>query len=196
MHSRLSGLALALTTLSAAALAGCQSDAAPSASPTSASPSASTSSSAAAGPAVVMPTGAGVFTSCVILSEGDGDYLWSGTQFRAKGDATLDSAGPHLITNARVVGSWIAEDAKDDGIIVAWKRAGKFLDMLGPLTPAKGATLTAGTTYRLVLRLRPIGEAQGATINGFDVTWSTADGQGDTATDPTVIKLERSQRDC
>ncbi|GAB3772738.1 hypothetical protein FB382_002797 [Nocardioides ginsengisegetis] len=190
MHSRLSGLALALTLSTTALASGCESDPAPAAEPTTSSPS------AAAGPAVVMPTGAGVFTSCVILSEGDGDYLWSGTQFRAKGDATLDSAGPHLITNASVVGSWVAEDAKDDGIIVAWKRAGKFLDMLGPLTPAKGASLTAGTTYRLVLRLRPIVEAPQSTINGFDVTWSTDDGQGDTLTDPTVIKLAHSQRDC
>ncbi|GCD91070.1 hypothetical protein [Nocardioides sp. LS1] len=194
MHSRLSGLALAVTLAAATLAAGCEShDSKPAPAATSTS---SASSDARAAPAVELAGSAGVGTYCTALGKRDGDYLWSGTQFTAHADATLEKAGPANLGNVRVVGTWLVEDSTDDGAFVPWPQGQRFVDKHGPRMPDSGASLAAGTTYRLVVRLRPdIGPLPGV-VNGFDVTWSTEDGGGATLTDPSVLQFERIDKDC
>lgn len=144
-------LAVALVSIAGCG-SGSDNPAAPTSPTTTASASDSPGTNPAAGPALTRKPGSD-FTYCSNTGPRGGDYVWSGTQFTAVTDATLDRAAPLELGGVRVVGSWVVEQEKDNGMFVRWRDRPGYLR--GSLTRAEGAALTAGTTYRLVLRLRP-----------------------------------------
>jgi hypothetical protein len=150
---------------------------------------ATSASTTEAAPAVVAdPTTGGTTTYCANVARGSGDYVWTGTQFTAKTDATLTSAEPQSISSVRVVGSWIVEDRRDEGFFGRWDDAEASASDR-ELVRASGASLRAGTTYRLVLRLRP--STTGASqVEGFDVAWS-AGGTDGSLTDDSTLQFAR-----
>ncbi|MCW2792354.1 MAG: hypothetical protein JWO76_1452 [Nocardioides sp.] len=181
----------ATLALAVLALGACSSDDDPATGSTEvpASGAATTASTAEAAPAVVAdPATGGTTTYCTNVARGSGDYVWTGTQFTAKSDATLDHAGPASLGGVRVVGSWIVEDERDDGFFGRWDDADAPGSDLERVRTA-GASLRAGTTYRLVLRLRPSATGSGQ-VGGFDVAWTADDTQG-SLTDDSVLQFAR-----
>ncbi|MGZ4498756.1 MAG: hypothetical protein ACXVWZ_14885 [Nocardioides sp.] len=163
------------TLVAAFVLGACQSghDDRPAAAPKDTPTSSPTSSPSTTAPAVALahPGVGGAYCSTQ-----HGDTLWSGTQLRARADATLDHVTARNAANIDVADAWVVEDRKDDGLVAPWRTDGRrFLRQHAPAVGAAGASLKAGTTYRLVLRLSPVGPPP-AEVDGFDVSWTGADG--------------------
>jgi len=154
----------------------------PSSSPPPSSPAPGTGDTGTA--ALQLKRHVGTWTNCLRRDKDTTEYLWSGTWLAARDDVTVTGARPGTIAAMRVVGSWIVEDAKDDGQFAPWSS-----DMLvnrADLVPARGAQLTAGSSYRVVLRLRPSGQ-QTSQLTGIEVRYRDDSGGGTVTDDSTLV---------
>ena len=186
MHKRLVALIL---TASVGLLGGCDSGSDPAAAPsrsTSSSPSDSPSDSPTSEtvPALRLKGHSGTATYCVKAGRPE-DYLWSATWLAAHEDATLSAVTPGTLRNMKVVGSWVVDDARDDGEIAPWSEAGPRIK--AHLVPLLDAQLTGGAAYRVVLRLRPHGPLPGE-VSGIAVDY-TSGGQSGTVTDDSTLRI-------
>lgn len=185
MDARLGTLIL---TASLGLLGACTSDDSGATPPTSSSAPPSSSAPSTGGTestALRLKGHVGTLTSCLPRNDDTRDYLWSGTWLAARDDVTITRAEPGTSTAMTVVGTWIVEDGKDDGEFVPWSS-----DMLvnrADLVRARGAELTAGSSYRVVLRMRATG-GQTSQLTGIVVRYRDDSGGG-TVTDDTTLTI-------
>lgn len=182
------GLAVALLSLSACGSGSEDPAATPTTTPTSAA-TASASDSPSTAPvteAALSLEGDQAFGYCANVRKHPGDFVWSGPQFTAVSDATIEEAGPLVVRDVRVIGAWLVEDARDDGVLAPWGERPSSLRK--PMTEAQGAAAVAGTTYRLVLRLR----AQQLPAQLSDTTISyTSAGNSGTLNEGSTIRFKK-----
>jgi len=192
-----------LTTASALALllggaAACSSDDAESASPGGAATptSSSPTATAPAKPAVVMMGhGGGVGTYCMVPTRHGRipDFVWTGIRLEARDAATITTVTAQR-QGVDVLHSWVVGGGNGNtGAIVPWSDRNTFLRHLDwpHRTVAKGADLTAGTPYTLVMRLRPQDSRQPGMLQDLAVHYRSAAGRGsDVARD--ILKFDRA----
>ena len=182
MNPRLGALVL---TACLGLLGACTSDD-PGATPSTSSsaPSSSAPSTGDAESAALRLKGhVGTLTSCLPRNDDTRDYLWSGTWLAAGDDVTLTGAAPGSSSAMELVGSWVVEDGKDDGEFVPWS-SDVLIDKTA-MVRARGAELAAGSSYRVVLRLRPSGQ-QTSEVTGIVVRYRDDSGGGMVTDDSTL----------
>lgn len=184
MPARLGTLVLVASLSLLAACSNGDDDATPPPSPTSSSTSPPAGDGAESA-ALRLKGQAGTGTSCLPKREGTSDYLWSGTWLAARDDVTITGAAPGSSSAMEMVGSWIVEDGKDHGEFVPWS-SDVLVDRTS-MVRARGAELTAGTAYRVVLRLRPMGK-RSSEVTGIVVRYRDASGGG-SLTDPSTLRI-------
>lgn len=186
MQTRLVALIL---TLSIGLLGGCTSGGSEADPPSgSTSPSSSESVDSEPVPALRLRGHLGKFTYCLNVGSDPEDYLWSGTWLAAHEDATISAVTPGTIRNLKVVGTWVVEDERDDGEIGPWSEVSGRVK--GDLVPLQDAQLAGGSSYRVVLRLRPTGQLP-SEMTGLAVDYSSQ-GEDGTVTDESILRLGTS----
>lgn len=100
-------------------------------------------------------------------------------------DATIEEAGPLAVRHVRVVGAWLVEDAREDGVLAPW---GERPSSLRKPTEAQGAAAVAGTTYRLVLRLRD--QRLPAQLSDTTISYTSAGNSG-TLNEGSTIRFKK-----
>ena len=196
--------ALALLLPLAGGLGACSSDddqssgARPTSSGSGSSTPASPAPSTPSGPAVSLAGhggGSGVATYCLIpLAHGFPDFAWTGVRLAVHDDATLTAVRAQT-QQVRILHSWVVEGGNGNtGAIVPWSTGRRiFLPKLDwpHRTPARGADLTPGTAYTLVLRLRPQSLETGGGLQGLEVHYRSSAGRGSVTTSD-ILKFDRS----
>ena len=186
------GLTMTLAALGACSSAdGDEPSSAPTTS-TSATSSEAGSPSAAASPALRVRGDGGQWTNCVPYRPSDGDFIWTGTMIKADADATLDRVSSPGSHGVRVVGTWVAESSGGGGAFVPWDKADDFLRRMdwAHRESARGAELSAGNRYQVVLRLRPKVEQLPAELRTLVVDYA-ADGSAGSLTNDTILQFGR-----
>ena len=139
--------------------------------------------------------GGGVATYCVPAGKDGGfpDFVWTGPRLAVRDDATVTRVSAQT-RQVDILHSWIVPGGgPNSGAFVPWSAAGHFLRKLDwrAAHGVRGAELTAGSPYTLVLRLRPRDHRLPDGLHHLQVHYRAAGGQG-TSTNPDRLEFKRS----
>ncbi|MFC4785456.1 hypothetical protein ACT8ZV_13335 [Nocardioides sp. MAHUQ-72] len=132
----------------------------------------------------------GQFTLCLPVTAKDGDFAWTGMRIHADADATVVDFGPDSGAD-RVAQAWVVEAEHASGNLALWSSAvyRKGLDWAHRM-PIDDASLEAGKTYRVVVRIHPDLAALPNEVGSFQLAYESA-GDSGTLRNDTVVQLTK-----